>query len=150
MYQGATEGKFLLHTARQFASETLLERLNLRPDGGDKGHVLLDGALVHGGEKHEVFLHGEVGIEREGAGQIADMLTDFEVACAHVETQHGSIARVGQQQRGEDVEKGGLPCPVGTYNAEHLGLVHLETDIAEGVYLAVRLIQMGDTDDRHR
>ena len=139
MDEGATKGQLLFHAARQFTGRTFLEGHQLFPNWLDDGHVLADGALVHGGEEDEVLLHGQVGIEGEGSGQVADAFADFEVLLEQVAAEDGGGAAVGQQQSGQDVEERGLACAVRTDHTENFALLHIEGDPFQGLDMAVAL-----------
>ncbi len=76
-------------------------------------------ALVRGGGDY--FAHGSVGVE-------AGILLDHGEAHAFA---GGDGAVVGRHVAAEDAEEGGLPCPVGSDDAEALAVVEAEGDIRE-------------------
>ena len=137
MYQGARESEFLLHTAGELACLALLERLYLTVDVLHEVVVLLDGGVEHGGEETQVLLDRHVLIEREAARHVADVLADLLVVLHHVEPIHYGLARVGQQQGGEDAEQRGLASSVGTDESENLALLHVERHTLQRLHLAL-------------
>ncbi len=76
-------------------------------------------ALVRGGG--DDFAHGLIGVE-------AGILHDHGEAHAFAD---GDGAVVGRHVAAEDAQEGGLPCPVGSDDAEALAVVEAEGDIRE-------------------
>ena len=64
-----------------------------------------------------------------------------------VETVHLGRAAVGQQERGEDAHRGGLPGAVGAEQAQHGARLDLEVDALQGLDVAEMAFESLGADD---
>src|SRR5207247_3925856 len=65
-----------------------------------------------------------------------------------VESEHLERARVGREQRADDAQRGRLPRPVGTEEAEDLAAAGLQRDSAQHLVRPERLLESVDPDRR--
>lgn len=143
MYQGARQGQFLLHAARELACPSGLERLNLAVDVGHEVVVLFDGGVEDCGEKPQVLLDREVLVEREAARHIAYEAAYLLVIAHNIEAIDSGFSAVGSQQGGQYAEERGLACAVGADDAVDVALADGEADASQSLRLAVGLGQIG-------
>ena len=87
------------------------------------------GQAVDPAEEVQVFLGGQVLIEGEALGHVADVLFDPVVFPDDVEAAHPALAAGGQQQAVQHADGGGFARAVGPQKAEDLPLLHLEADV---------------------
>ena len=145
--EGAAEREFLFHASGEFSRPSLAERFEKFVDALHEVVILPDGRPEYRGEEREILLDGEVLIEREASGHIADAFAKLLVVPHHVEPVYRCGAAVGQYQGGDDAEEGGFPGAVGSDDTEQLSLLHLEAHPVQGDGLPVPL---GDIFDAYR
>ena len=141
MHQRTREGQFLLHSPRKGSGLALFKPLYLLINGLDAVVALLDSGAEKGGKELQVLSHREILIERKATGHIAHAAADVFHLPHRVETIHRSRSLVGQHQRAEDTEQGGLARTVGTNQPEHLSFADGERHIAESLHAAVPLAE---------
>ena len=142
MDEGAAQGQLLLHAAGELPRQAVLERLYLPVNVRYQGVILADGGAEDGGKELQVLLHGEVLVEGELAGHVADALADGAIVPHHVPPADGSRALVRQHQGGKDAEEGGLPRPVRPDDAVEFARLHGEGQAVQGLHLAVGFAEM--------
>ena len=98
MHQRTRERQFLLHTPRESPCTTVLKALYLRIDGLDAIVAFLDGGAEKRGKELQVFLDGQILIERELARHIAYTAADLAHLLHHVIAVYCHRACIGQQQ----------------------------------------------------
>ena len=92
----------------------MLERLYLTIDIPYQIVVLLDRRIEDRSEEVQVLLYCQVLVEREAAGHISYPPTDLLQVFHHVQAADRGGTAIGQQQRGQDTEQGGLSRPIRT------------------------------------
>ena len=105
MDEGATEGKLLLHTARQFASLARLEFFYLLIDVLHQVVIFLNGGAEDSGKELQVLFYREVLVERELARHVTDALANLLVVSQHIQPIHRGRASIRQEEGGEDAEE---------------------------------------------
>ena len=101
MNQGTRQGKFLLHTSREFACSARAEWFYLLVDGLYKVIRLLNRNTKQRSEELQILLNRQIGIERETAGHIAHALSDGKVIFLYIATIDRGTALIGIDERGE-------------------------------------------------
>ncbi len=144
MDQGATQSQLLLHATGQLPRPPPLERLYLPIDIPYQIVVLLDRRIEDRSEEVQVLLHRQVLVEREAAGHIPYPPTDLLPVPHHVQAADGGGTAIGQQQRGQDTEQGGLPRPVRTDQPEQLAGGDLQREVAQGLDRTIAFTYMID------
>lgn len=81
---------------------------------------------MEGGEEAEVFLDGEVGVEGESAGHVADVGAEGGVLGGGVVSGDVCEAGVGGEEGGDDAEEGGFAGTVGTDEAKEFPPFNVE------------------------
>ena len=98
MHQRTRERQFLLHTPRESPSTAILKPLYLRIDGLDAIVAFLDGGTEERGKEFQVFLDGQILIERELARHIAYTAANLAHLLHHVIAVYRCRTSCGQQQ----------------------------------------------------
>ena len=98
MHQRTRERQFLLHTPRESPCTTVLKALYLRIDGLDTIVAFLDGGAEERGKELQVFLDGQILIERELARHIAYTAADLAHLLHHVIAVYRCRTSCRQQQ----------------------------------------------------
>ena len=78
--------------------EALLEGLDVGVDVGDEGVILLHGGAKESGVEVQIFPHGEVAVEGEGAGHIANVLPQLPIVAHHVVSVHRRAAALWSEE----------------------------------------------------
>ncbi len=91
---------------------------------------------VHATDEAEVFGCGEAAEEGEAFRDNADLTLEFERMGGEVEAEELDLAGGGSEQAGEHFDGGGLPCSVGSEEAEELTGSDAEADAVDGGELA--------------
>ena len=102
--------------------------------------------MAQRGDQHQVLASGEDlvnGCELPGE---ADRLADLGGLRDDVEAVHQARSAVSLEQRGEDLDDGGLAGPVGAEQGEDAARRHVEVDAAKHFEVAVRLQESGYPD----
>ena len=104
--------------------------------GGGPSRV---GDVAQLADEHEVLAGGEDVVDRGELSGHADVLADLGGLGRHVEPGNGRRAAVGLDQRGEDVDDGGLARAVGAEQGEHRASLDGERHVVEDRDVRVRL-----------
>ena len=97
--------------------------------------------------RSEVLADGQVVVEAEALGHVADAPLHVLRLAAHVEAEHARPARGGGEQAAEHADGGGLARAVAAQQAEHLAFPHGEAEVVDGGEGAEALDQPVDLDD---
>ena len=93
---------------------------------------------------------GQVRVERELAGQVADQPLDLHGLLPAIQPGDARGAGVGAQKRHQQANGGGFAGAVGAKKAEDLALLHLKRQIDDAALAAIALGQSVDFNDcRH-
>ena len=131
MDDGRGQGQALLQAQGQGAGQVVAALLQVHQaqDLGDPLPEPVGGQAVDPAEEVQVFLGGQVLIEGEALGHVADVLFDPVVFPDDVEAAHPALAAGGQQQAVQHADGGGFARAVGPQKAEDLPPLHLEADV---------------------
>ena len=112
----------------------------------DAAVELAPGHAVELAVEAQVLLGGEVDVERRVLEDQADAAADVVPLGAHVVAGDPGAAGGRPGQRAQDLDRGGLARAVGAEEAEGLARLDPEVDAADGLDVAVPLLQAGDLD----
>ncbi len=87
-------------------------------------------------------------VETHGRCQEADATSDLQRAFSDIDAIDERRARRRGKKRGEDPERRGLPCAVGTQESIDLARIHLEAHVSYGLDGRISLDQMVESDHR--
>ncbi len=104
------------------------------------------GEAVNPAEKGEVLLGGEVFVEGEALGHVADAGLDAVLVPDDVEAVHPALAGGGQQEAVQHADGGGLAGAVRPQEAEDFTLGHRKADAVHGPEFAEVPGQVPDLD----
>ena len=95
----------------------------------------------------EILHRGEIVVEADGVGQIADTPLDLQRRARRIVAEHADMAgrNFGQAQHHQD--RGGLAGAVGPEQAEHLAALDGEADGIDRIRAAVALGEIPSPDD---
>ena len=134
MDNGASQGEALFPPGCQRAGEALAAFRQSRhfqnpllPLLGLRGGNFVDTTV-----EVDVLLHGEVIIEGELLGHIADDLLDLLGLGHYIEAFHMSLAGGWPEKAAEHPDRGGFPGSIGAKKPEDLSPVHLKADVVNG------------------
>src|SRR5205823_13029202 len=85
----------------------------------------------------EIFLGGELFVERWGLEDDGNLGAEGAGVAGELEIQHAHAAVLRWDQRGEDAEEGGFARAVGAEEGEDFALVDVEGEVGEGGAIAV-------------
>ncbi len=117
---------------------------------GELADLVTERATADRGVVLEVVTPAQPGGEVDVARQVADAGAQFDAVTTGVEAEHGRRARRGPQQIEQQPDRGGLPGPVGSEEAEHLADAHVELEPVERERVAEPLRQRSGGDRRRR
>ena len=103
-------------------------------------------AGVHG----EHLGHGEVRIDAALLQHDSDVLPILAATARRVDSEDADCAGITGAVSLEDLDCRGLAGSVRTQHGQAFALFDREADAADGVHIAIRLLQVGDFDHRHR
>ena len=101
MNQGTRQGKFLLHTTREFACTACAEWFYLLVDRLYKVIRLLDSNTKQSSKELQILLNRQIGIEREATRHIAHALSDGKVISLYITSIDRGTALIWINERGE-------------------------------------------------
>ena len=104
------------------------------------------GLSAESSEKVDDLAAGEVGPERDVAGNVGQAAVQGLDVVPRVAAQEGDGAGVGADEAEEDADGGGLPCAVRAEEAVHLAGLHLEVEAVESDGRSEGLAQTGYGD----
>ena len=134
MQQGAHERQLLLHAAGKIGGPAVAERLHARHAEQLLHRVDRDrpwGAEQVGVEDH-VLVDGEIAIQAEALGHVADAVLDGIQLAGDVVAGDPGFAFGGIEQAAEQPQRGGLPGAVRPDDAEDLAPRDLEVEMIDG------------------
>ncbi|SUA41734.1 Uncharacterised protein [Nocardia africana] len=99
-------------------------------------------------EQFEVLASGEVLVQRRVLPRHHDRAPHPGRIGDHVVPGHRGAARIGPQQGGQDLDRGGLAGAVGSEDAQHRGAGRGETDALQRLHLAEGFAHIIDHDGR--
>ena len=99
---------------------------------------------MEAGAKGQVFVHGQVPIQRRLLRQIAQRSLGSAWLPHHIVTRDGHPPAGRGEDAADNLHGGGLARPVGTQKAHHLAAPDAEADIVHGTQLAVVTGQLLD------
>ena len=150
MQHGAAQREALLPAAGKFCGEAV----HVRREAVELDDFF-DAALhargleaVDAPVELKIFRDGEVVVETEFLGHVADALADRFGIGAHVEAFDPRGAFAERQQTGEHLDDGGLAAAVGAEKAEDFAFLHAEADVIDGGEIAEAAHQMFRGDGR--
>ena len=129
------ESEFLFPSQGQGSYEVVLMRREaqlLQQQVRLTGYLVIAHA-IDTSEETDVFLDGQVLIEREALTHIADMPLDLLMLRTDVKACHSTCTRSGLIKPCQHVHCRRFTCPVGTQEAEYLPTLHTERDIIDGM-----------------
>ena len=94
-----------------------------------RGAMAVGAEAVGGGVEGQVFLDGEVFVEAELLGHVADVLLDVGGVFADVHAEDGGVAGGEGDEAAEGADDGGFAGAVGAEEAEELAAVEVEADV---------------------
>ena len=97
-------------------------------------------------DKHQVFLHGHIGIQRRNFRQVADAGFGLLGLFLNIMAVNGNGAARGRKIPGDHVHCGGFAGAVGPQQAVNTAVLHSEADIIDRGVFSVTLGQMLDFD----
>ncbi len=83
-------------------------------------------------EELERFEPGQVEVEAQFAGQVADSRPGVEALCPTVVAENKRLAAGGAEQIEQEADGRGLPCAIQPEEAERLASVDVEVEILQG------------------
>ncbi len=104
--------------------------------------------LVNAGDEIEVLEYGEIFVEAEALGHVADLAADRQCLMCDVQAQAGAAAAVGRQQTAQHADGGGLAAAVGTEEAADLAGLDLQIQPFHHLARPEALAQIVDVDDQ--
>ena len=150
MQNGAAERQPLLPAAGERRHQRLLAT-------AEPGHVdgephalgkLVARHAVDAAEEAQVFLDGEIAIERKFLRHVADVLAHPLRVAHHIDAGDENAPRARPQQAAEDADDGRFAGAVRAEKAHDLAVADAEADIIDGDEIAEALDQMLDADLR--
>ena len=132
--QGAGEGQALAQAKGQgfrLLAEPGAEGERLH-HGVDARLLLATEQAVDAGEERQVLGHGELLVEGELLGHVAEVLTRRRGAAGQIDAGHQRLSAARAQQAALHLEGGGLARAVGAEQAEDLPPAHREADVVGG------------------
>jgi len=106
------------------------------------------GYALDPGHELQVFAHGELGVERDVLGQIADLALHRHRLLEHVEAAHPAGAPRGGHVTGQDAHGRGLAGAVWPEEPQDLAALDREADVLDGFECTVILGQSGYFDHK--
>ncbi len=139
----AGETQLLFHASRQIARETVLERGEVAEseESLDPGRSLLFRHPVKVRVEEDVFHHGQVFVEAEPLGHVADPFLDRLRVVQDRMARHPCLSAGRQQQAGKEPHDGGFPRAVRSDKPEKLPWRDLEVEMVDGHVVAEGLCQ---------
>ncbi len=134
MKQRAPERQTLLDATRELAREALLppaQARHLQRPAPALGEALAS-QTVAAAEELEVLRHGQIIVEREALGHVADARLDAAPLAEHVVTEHPPPARGRREQAAQHPNGRRLAGPVRSQKPEHVPPAHREGHAVDG------------------
>ena len=129
MHQCTRQCQFLFHTARESARLAIVKAFYLRIDGPNAIITLIYRRAKECSKEFQIFLHGQVLIEREPTRHISHTPTNIPHLANGVKAIYRCRSLIWQQQRAKDTEHRGLSCTIRSYQPKHFALVYGERNI---------------------
>jgi hypothetical protein len=104
------------------------------------------GKSVDACDEFQILAHGQVVIEAEALGHVADPALDLVGAGADVESEAGATARIRGQQPAQHADRRRLAGAVGAEEAVNGSALHLQRQVAHHLAPAERLAKAFDVD----
>src|SRR5581483_3812037 len=84
---------------------------------------------IETGEKSDILLHGQVGVEGNFLRHVSDTCADLARLGANVKARHSCLAFARREQAAEHANGGRFPRPIGTEKPEDLAAPYLKGDM---------------------
>ena len=148
MHDRGGERKPLFPAAGKRAGELVLAVGEAKATEGLRDNAVAIRDLVKPGDEVEVLADGEVFVEREALGHVADFQLDAIGLADHVVAEAGAAAGIGTEQAAEHADGRGLARAVRPEESDDLAAVHVEIDMIHHHLAREGLGQVLDRDDR--
>lgn len=145
---GAAQGEALLPPAGKLRSQAIeiwAEAVELN----DFAHTLPQAfgrEAVDAAVEGEIFGDGEVGVEAEILGHVADVFADALGIVADVDALNRCVAATERKKPGEHLDDGSFAAAVGAKKAEDFAFLDTETHIVDGSEVAETTHQVAGGD----
>ncbi len=134
MQQGTHEAQLLLHAAGELAGLAFAERLHAghAQQFGQEPLALGAGDAEEVGVELHVFIDGQIDIEAEALGHVADRILNGLGVADHVMAGHPRLTLAGIQQAAQHAQRSGLAGAVRTDQPEDLAAGDLQVQVVHG------------------
>ena len=147
MHDAGGEREALLPAAGELAGELRAARGEAEGGEGVADRGARVGQAVEAGDEVEVLLDGQVLVERELLGHVADPVLDGPALGAEVVAEHLALALVEGEQAAHHADRRGLARAVRAEEADDLAAVDGHRHVVDDGAAAEALGQVADVDD---
>ena len=138
MDQCAREREFLLHAARQRLRQAFSKRGQPRKIEQFVPPFLIALDPVNLGKEFDIFVYGQIAIQREGLREVADARLDFFRLGSEIKSKNLPRPTRWIQDAAQEPDRGALAGAVGADQAEHFAAVHFQIKTGHGLHPAKR------------
>ena len=134
VYQGTYQSQLLLHSAGELSRKPFTERAHARgiKQAGCAPLPVSSGHAENTGVKTNILIHGQIFIETEALGHIADMMFDPLGVAAHIKAGNCCPPGTWCEHTGKHAQRSCFACAVGSNQTENFTGFHIEAQVVHG------------------